>query len=221
MNYIKIDTEDVCNGDGLRVVLWLSGCSHHCKGCQNPQTWNANSGIQFDESAKEELFRELDRDYISGITLSGGDPLNEANLGDVLDLVSEINKRYNETQDIVCCNNKNHNILNVNTNEIRLLFPNKSIWLYTGYEVIGIEDGLFVLSPNVITDKVLEPKEMANRITEDIKRSDIIKNCDVLIDGRYVEEKRDITLKWRGSSNQRVIDVQKSLQQNEIVLHCD
>lgn len=193
MNYIKIDTEDVCNGDGLRVVLWLSGCSHHCKGCQNSQTWDTKSGVPFDESAKEEIFKELNKDYISGITLSGGDPLNEANLDGVLGLV----------------------------NQIRLLFPNKSIWLYTGYEVIGIEDGLFVLSPNVITDKVLEPKEMANRITEDIKRSDIIKNCDVLIDGRYVEEKRDITLKWRGSSNQRVIDVQKSLQQNEIVLHCD
>lgn len=221
MNYIKIDTEDVCNGDGLRVVLWLSGCSHHCKGCQNPQTWDISSGVPYDESAKEELFRELDKDYISGITLSGGDPLNKANLSDVLDLVSEINKRYNETQDIVCYNNKNHNILNRNTNEIRLSFPNKSIWLYTGYEVIGIQDGLFVLSPNVITDKVLKPEEMVDRINEDIKRSDIIKQCDVLIDGRYIEEKRDITLKWRGSSNQRVIDVQKSLQENEIILHCD
>ena len=193
MNYHNLTYPDQNNGDGLRVVLWLSGCSHHCKGCQNPQTWNTNSGVPFDESVKEELFRELDRDYISGITLSGGDPLNESNLDGVLDLV----------------------------NKIRLLFPNKSIWLYTGYEVIGIQDGLFVLSPNVITDKVLEPEEMVDRIKEDIKRSDIIKQCDVLIDGRYIEEKRDITLKWRGSSNQRVINVQKSLQKNEIVLHCD
>ena len=193
MNYHNLTYPDQNNGDGLRVVLWLSGCSHHCKGCQNPQTWNTNSGVPFDESVKEELFRELDRDYISGITLSGGDPLNESNLDGVLDLV----------------------------NKIRLLFPNKSIWLYTGYEVIGIQDGLFVLSPNVITDKVLEPEEMVDRIKEDIKRSDIIKQCDVLIDGRYIEENRDITLKWRGSSNQRVINVQKSLQKNEIVLHCD
>lgn len=193
MNYHNLTYPDQNNGDGLRVVLWLSGCSHHCKGCQNPQTWNTNSGVPFDESVKEELFRELDRDYISGITLSGGDPLNESNLDGVLDLV----------------------------NKIRLLFPNKTIWLYTGYEVIGVKDGLFVLSPNVITDKVLEPEEMVNRIKEDIKRSNIIKKCNVLIDGRYVEEKRDITLKWRGSSNQRVINVQKSLQKNEIVLHCD
>lgn len=193
MNYHNLTYPDQNNGDGLRVVLWLSGCSHHCKGCQNPQTWNTNSGIPFNESAKEELFRELDRDYISGITLSGGDPLNESNLDGVLNLV----------------------------NEIRLLFPQKTIWLYTGYRVHGIQEGLFVLTPNVITDKISDHKEIIDRVNDDVKRSDIIKQCDVLIDGRYVEEKRDITLKWRGSSNQRVINVQKSLQKNEIVLHCD
>ena len=93
------------NGSGLRVVLWLSGCEHKCKGCQNPQTWDVNSGIPFDEKAKEELFRELSKDYISGLTLTGGDPLHEANLDGVLDLV----------------------------NRFRLSFPNKSIWLYSGY----------------------------------------------------------------------------------------
>ena len=193
MNYHNITYPDQNNGDGLRVVLWLSGCSHHCKGCQNPQTWDANSGVLFEESAKEEIFKELNKDYISGITLSGGDPLNEANLDGVLGLV----------------------------NQIRLLFPQKTIWLYTGYRVRGIQEGLFVLTPNVITDKISDHKEIINRVNEDVKRSDIIKQCDVLIDGRYIEEKRDITLKWRGSSNQRVINVQKSLQKNEIVLHCD
>ena len=193
MNYHNITYPDQNNGDGLRVVLWLSGCSHHCKGCQNPQTWDTNSGVPFDESAKEEIFKELNKDYISGITLSGGDPLNEANLDGVLGLV----------------------------NQIRLLFPQKTIWLYTGYRVRGIQEGLFVLTPNVITDKISDHKEIINRVNEDVKRSDIIKKCDVLIDGRYIEEKRDITLKWRGSSNQRVINVQKSLQKNEIVLHCD
>ena len=193
MNYHNITYPDQNNGDGLRVVLWLSGCSHHCKGCQNPQTWDTNSGVPFDESAKKEIFKELNKDYISGITLSGGDPLNEANLDGVLGLV----------------------------NQIRLLFPQKTIWLYTGYRVRGIQEGLFVLTPNVITDKISDHKEIINRVNEDVKRSDIIKQCDVLIDGRYIEEKRDITLKWRGSSNQRVINVQKSLQKNEIVLHCD
>ena len=193
MNYPNITYPDQNNGDGLRVVLWLSGCSHHCKGCQNPQTWDTSSGVPFDESAKEEIFKELNKDYISGITLSGGDPLNEANLDGVLDLV----------------------------NQIRLLFPQKTIWLYTGYRVRGIQEGLFVLTPNVITDKISDHKEIIDRVNDDVKRSDIIKKCDVLIDGRYIEEKRDITLKWRGSSNQRVINVQKSLQKNEIVLHCD
>ena len=179
MNYHNITYPDQNNGDGLRVVLWLSGCSHHCKGCQNPQTWDTNSGIPFDESAKEEIFKELNKDYISGITLSGGDPLNEANLDGVLDLV----------------------------NQIRLLFPQKTIWLYTGYRVRGIQEGLFVLTQNVITDKISDHKETINRANDDVKRSDIIKKCDVLIDGRYIEEKRDIALKWRGSSNPRVINV--------------
>lgn len=105
MNYLKIEHEDVCNGTGLRVVLWLSGCSHHCYNCQNPQTWNPDSGIPFDESAKQEIFNELSKDYISGITFSGGDPLHENNLDEVLKLVKQI----------------------------RISFPEKTIWLYTGF----------------------------------------------------------------------------------------
>ena len=186
MNYLKIDKEDVCNGEGLRVVLWLSGCSHKCQGCQNPQTWDANSGIPFDESAKEELFRELDKDYISGLTLTGGDPLFDGNLDSVLDLVTEINKRYNTSP-----------------NRIRLSSPQKSIWLYTGYTIneifpIGLDD-----------DK---------RIEMTIKRQQIIKECDVLVDGQYIDSQRDITLPYRGSVNQRLIDIKQSLQKGEIVL---
>ena len=133
MNYHNITYPDMNNGEGLRVVLWLSGCSHKCKGCQNPQTWDANSGIPFDESAKEELFRELDKDYISGLTLTGGDPLFESNLDGVLDLVTEVNKRHNTVQYIDENAQKNHNMLNINANKIRLLSPQKTIWLYTGY----------------------------------------------------------------------------------------
>jgi len=176
------------NGSGLRVVLWLSGCSHRCKGCQNPQTWDANSGILFDESAKEELFRELDNDYISGLTLTGGDPLFESNLDGVLDLVTEINKRYNISQD---------------THEIRLSIPRKSIWLYTGFiwEEIrngNMEDGL--------------------KYGEWTKRAKIITECDVLVDGKYIDSQRDLTLQYRGSKNQRLIDIQQSLQKGKIVL---
>lgn len=193
MNYHNITYPDMNNGEGLRVVLWLSGCSHKCKGCQNPQTWDTNSGIPFDESAKEELFRELDKDYISGLTLSGGDPLFESNLDNVLELVTEVNKRYNAPQ---------------NANKIRLSIPQKSIWIYTGYKWEYIFDSQWHYHPR------MQEKLSIGRW----KRQQIVSQCDVLIDGQYIEFQRDITLKWVGSSNQRVISVRDSLQKNEIVL---
>ena len=186
MNYHTITYPDQNNGDGLRVVLWLSGCSHHCYNCQNPQTWDINSGIPFDESAKEELFRELDKDYISGLTLSGGDPLHEANLDGVLDLV----------------------------NEIRLSFPNKSIWLYSGYQWEECqpfnEDGL------------LKPDKFAPNLQKILhKRYEVISMCNVMVDGRYIDSQRNPSKKWAGSDNQRVIDIRQSLQQNKLILYCD
>lgn len=199
INYHNITYPDMNNGGGLRVVLWLSGCSHKCEGCQNPQTWDANSGILFDESAKEELFRELDKDYISGLTLSGGDPLFEGNLGDVLDLVTEVNKRYNTTRYIDENNQNNHNILNANANKIRLSCPWKTIWLYTGYT----------------WEEIVHPTLKCNQSKI---RKIILNNIDVLVDGQYIESQRDISLPYRGSSNQRLIDIQKSLQKGEIVL---
>ena len=179
MRYHNITTADMMNGDGLRVVLWLSGCSHHCYNCQNPVTWDENDGLIFDESAKEELFRELDKDYISGLTLSGGDPLHEANLDGVLELV----------------------------NEIRLSFPNKSIWLYSGYRFDDEECWI-------------KPKNDIANIFRFV-RQEIIKNVDVMVDGRYIDSQRDITLKWRGSDNQRVIDIQQSLKRSEVILYCE
>lgn len=174
MNYIKITKNDIANGNGLRVVLWLSGCSHNCKGCHNPQTHNPNNGILFDGQAEKELFEELKKPYISGITISGGDPLHEANLTDVLNLV----------------------------NKIRILLPQKTIWLYSGY--------------------TFEECLMNSLIYENIsrvQRYEILKKCDVMVDGRYIESQRDITLHWRGSRNQRVIDIQQSLNKGEVVLY--
>lgn len=199
MNYLKIDKEDICNGEGLRVVLWLSGCSHKCKGCQNPQTWDANSGIPFDESAKAELFRELDKDYISGLTLTGGDPLFESNLNGVLDLVTDVNKRYNTLQDMVHVTDKNNNILMSLPDEFRLSSPQKNIWLYTGYTF----------------EEIVHPTLKCNQSRV---RKIILSGIDVLIDGQYIDSQRDITLPYRGSSNQRLIDIQQSLQKGEIVL---
>ena len=202
MNYHNITYPDMNNGDGLRVVLWLSGCSHHCYNCQNPQTWDANSGIPFDESAKKELFRELDKDYISGLTLTGGDPLFESNLDGVLDLVTEINKRYN-FQKVDSANPCKMDVSEVkNTHEIRILYPNKSIWIYSGYRWSEIfNDGVFL-----------------TRDCAGWKRREIVKQCNVLVDGRYVDSLRDPQLKWRGSSNQHVINVGKSMIKGEIVL---
>lgn len=205
MNYHNITYPDMNNGEGLRVVLWLSGCSHKCKGCQNPQTWNANSGIPFDESAKEELFKELDKDYISGLTLSGGDPLFESNLDGVLELVAEVNKQYNSAQYIVGDDKNNHNILNANANKIRLSSPKKSVWLYTGFtyeEIMKYEYGTSYI----------------NNVNCEALRQAIFCQCDVLVDGKYIDSKRDLTLQYRGSDNQRLIDIKQSLQKGEIVL---
>ena len=214
MNYHNITYPDMNKGNGLRVVLWLSGCSHHCYNCQNPQTWDANSGIPFDESAKKELFRELDKDYISGLTLTGGDPLFESNLDDVLDLVTEFNKRYN-FQKVDSANPCKMDVSEVeNPDKIRLLLPNKSIWIYSGYlweECQPFsEEGLLKgsnFAPNL--QKILQ------------KRYEIISKCDVMVDGRYIDSQRNPSKKWAGSNNQRVLDIRKSLEQNKVVLYCD
>ncbi len=163
MRYHNITKDDMLNGDGLRTVLWVAGCSHCCKECQNPITWDANGGLPFDEEAKEELFAELEKDYISGITLSGGDPLFFGNRPDILELVKEIREK----------------------------FPTKTIWLYTGF------------------------------VWETIEQLEIMNYVDVVIDGEFVVELKDTKLYWRGSSNQRVIDVKATKAAGEIVLHCE
>ena len=204
MNYHNITYPDMNNGDGLRVVLWLSGCSHHCYNCQNPQTWDANSGIPFDESAKKELFRELDKDYISGLTLTGGDPLFESNLDGVLDLVTEFNKRYN-FQKVDSANPCKMGVSEVeNTDKIRLSLPNKSIWIYSGYtweNIMKYEYGV----------------KYINNFNTDALRQCVVSKCDVLVDGRYIDSQRNPSKKWAGSDNQRVINVPESLKQGKVI----
>lgn len=145
------------NGDGLRVVLWVAGCSHCCKECQNPITWDPNGGLLFDDAAKQEIFEQLEKPYISGITLSGGDPLHAANRLDVRNLVEEIKQK----------------------------FPDKTVWMYTG------------------------------DTWEHILHYPVMKNVDVLVDGEFIAEQKDVKLLWKGSKNQRVIDVQKTLAQTD------
>ncbi|MDF9824658.1 anaerobic ribonucleoside-triphosphate reductase activating protein [Breznakia sp. PF5-3] len=124
MRYHNITKDDMLNGEGLRSVLWLAGCSHACKGCHNPVTWSLQGGLAFDEDAKAELFASLHHDYIDGVTLSGGDPLHPENRKDVHDLVKELKEK----------------------------FPKKTIWLYTGYEYAEIVDLDLLAYIDVVVD---------------------------------------------------------------------
>ncbi len=160
MRYHNITHDDMKNGDGLRVVLWVSGCSHHCPGCQNPETWDEQSGIEFDADAEEEIRKELEKNYISGITFSGGDPMYLGNRDEILRLAKMVKEEFSKT-----------------------------VWLYTGYRY------------------------------EEIKDTPVLSFVDVLVDGRYEQDKRDVSLPWKGSSNQRVIDVKKSIQENQVILY--
>lgn len=172
MQYHNITAEDMNNGDGLRTVLWVAGCEHHCKECQNPVTWDKNGGILFDNAAKNELLESLSPDYIAGVTLSGGDPLASYNRFKVLEIIREIKKA----------------------------FPEKTIWVYSGYTFEEL-----IKQAQCVADPWI---------------SKILENIDVLVDGRYEKNRRNVTLKWRGSSNQRVINIKESLKTGTISLHC-
>lgn len=161
MRYHNITKDDMLNGDGLRVVLWVAGCAHCCKECHNPVTWDPNGGLEFDDAAKQEIFDELEKDYISGITFSGGDPLHIHNAFDVTELAKEIKEKY----------------------------PTKTIWLYTG------------------------------STWNEMKNMKIVPYLDVVVDGEFEIAKKDDNLHWKGSANQNVIDVKKTLEKGEIVLH--
>lgn len=161
MRYHDITKDDMKNGDGLRVVLWLSGCRHHCPGCQNPVTWDPEDGLSFDDRARSEIEEQLEKPYISGMTFSGGDPLFPGNVPEVTAYIKELKHR----------------------------FPEKTIWLYTGEK------------------------------WEDIRGLEVLRYIDVLVDGRFEQEKKDNLLHWRGSANQRVIDVKESLRRGRVVLY--
>lgn len=165
MRYHNITKDDMLNGDGLRVVLWVAGCSHCCKECHNPITWDPNGGLPVDNQAKQEIFEQLDKPYISGITFSGGDPLHAANRLEVRGLMAEIKEKY----------------------------ADKTIWLYTG------------------------------DVWENIFHYSLMQYVDVVVDGEFEAALKDVKLLWKGSRNQRVIDVRKTLQSPDPsipVLYC-
>lgn len=175
MNYLQIDKASISNGTGFRVVLWCAGCTQKCQGCFNPETWDFNAGQPFNEDAKKYLFEKLNKPYIQGITFSGGNPIEYNNLPDIYDLIKEIKTK----------------------------FPDKNIWLYTGF-ILSIND--FDTTVDVGWDNGL-------------LRNYILAMCDVVVDGPYIESQRDITLAFRGSKNQRLINVKKTIEQKQIVLY--
>lgn len=167
MKYAKIRKMDISNGEGVRVSLFVQGCSFHCKNCFNQETWDFNGGKEFTTAEIQKIIELADKDYIAGLSILGGEPLHNNNVDEVFHIVATFKEK----------------------------FPNKDIWLWTGFK---FEDAI-----------------------KDSKRKFILRNIDVLIDGQFEEDKKDLTLKWRGSSNQRVIDCKKSLAENKVILKED
>lgn len=173
MNYATIKKYDVANGPGVRVSLFVSGCTHHCPGCFNPETWDFNFGKPFDSDVMNEILEAIQPSYIHGFTLLGGEPFEYVNQQGVLPLLKEIKNR----------------------------FPNKDIWCFTGYD----------FEKDILGD-------MVNKWPE---TSEMLSYIDVLVDGEFVEAKRNLSLRFRGSENQRLIKVAESLSANEVILWDD
>lgn len=169
MNYGSINNCDVANGDGVRVSLFVSGCSHHCKGCFNPETWDYSFGKCFTREVEDKIMEMLKPDYISGLTLLGGDPMELPNQKALLPFL----KRVKET------------------------YPDKTIWCYTGY---------------VYEDICKKYQHEWNEVI------DFLPLLDVLVDGPFIEERKNVSLKFRGSSNQRIIDIKKTVESGYIHL---
>lgn len=186
MRYAQIRSMDISNGEGVGVSLFVQGCPFHCKNCFNSDTWDFNDGKEWTEETKNKFMELVDRPYIKRVSFLGGECLAEQNLDEVLKLVQEI----------------------------RISFPEKTIWLYTGFKWDDIMCSFAGLQADhvVSNEKDIEAWE---------KRREIISLCDILVEGEYIDEQKDLTLKWRGSKNQNCIDVKQSLAQNKIVLYCN
>lgn len=183
MNFFKIDEFDSADGPGIRVGLYVSGCTHKCKGCHSSEYWDFNSGEEFTENHIDQLKTALSKDYIEGLSILGGDPLEIKNIHQVKYILEDC-KRYYEM--------KNGKPLNV--------------WLWTG----SIFENLCVIFGENWDDL------NAVQYVEDLRY--ILNNIDVLVDGPFVEEKKDLNLAFRGSSNQRLIDMKKTLENKKVIL---
>lgn len=175
MKYATIKWTDIANGEGVRISLFVSGCTHHCKNCFNQIAWDFNYGEDFGVDVQNKIIKELSNNYIAGISLLGGEPLEPQNQEALFPFIKRV----------------------------RAVYPNKTIWCYTGFVLDEKTGALKEIHKNTPVTKTL------------------ISMFDVLVDGAYVEELKDIRLKFRGSSNQRVIDVQNTLQSGKVVLYIE
>lgn len=171
MNYAAIKKTDIANGTGVRVSLFVSGCTHHCKGCFNEETWDFNYGSPFTQEVQSEIIEALKPSYIAGLTLIGGEPLEPSNQRGLIEFVRTVKQ----------------------------LYPEKNIWCYTGY---------------TFEKDLLSPDGRAHCEVTD----ELLSMLDILVDGKFVLDKKNITLKFRGSENQRIILVKESLEKGETVL---
>ena len=169
MNYATVKTHDVANGPGVRVSLFVSGCGHHCKNCFNEEAWDYQYGEPYTPAVEQRILDALAPDYITGLSLLGGEPMDPRNQETVCALVRRVRETY----------------------------PDKTIWCYSGY----------TLDEQLLAGKVGDPQTVR----------ELLSMLDVLVDGRFVEEQKDLTLRFRGSANQRLIDVPKTLQTGKIV----
>ena len=188
MRFASMRNLDISNGEGVGVSLFVQGCDRHCFNCFNPDTWDFNGGKEWTEETKNKFIKLIDRPYINRISVLGGEPLAEQNLDEVLSLIKEI----------------------------RISFPEKTIWLYTGFrwEELIMYDSYNSFIPLEVNLR----KDIYELYT---KRHQIIELCNIVVDGEYIDEQKDLSLRFRGSKNQRVIDVKQSLAKNKVVLYCD
>ncbi len=170
MNYADIKKYDIANGPGVRVSIFVSGCTHHCKGCFNEEAWDFNYGKKFDKETEEEVLEALEPDYIKGLSLLGGEPFEYQNQKGLLPVIKKAKQKY----------------------------PNKKIWCYSGY----------------LFDKDI----VENMATKYEETREMLKNIDYLVDGEFDKSKKKPDLQFKGSTNQRIIDVQKSLKEKKVVL---
>ena len=172
MKYAKIRKTDISNGPGIRVSIFVQGCSFHCKGCFNQDTWDFNGGKEFTDEIFDKLIELCKSEHIQGLSILGGEPLHKNNIDTVLEIVKRFRKEC----------------------------PNKDIWLWTGFEINPL-----------INDLILKYDDVRNYL-------ELIKNIDVVVDGQFELDKADPNLKYRGSSNQRVIDIKETLKTGNIIL---